>query len=153
MEALPLWLRPRFDNLCNPFGGRLFAPRRLASFFRDDHGVPLPSWSFGFLRPDHSGWAERAALAAFCLWRFGMHKAGIFVWTFRSDQRSSSCRGRQALAEAFASFILMLAIVAFQEPVVHLNSVIIAGIASLALGIYRGWHSLPNPSATQHSDT
>jgi hypothetical protein len=98
--------------------------------------------SHSFL-PSHRDWAWSVAIAFTFLWRFGVHKAGLFPWRFRHGERYSSYSSIQALAEGFAFFIFMLVLVTLQEHGVDSFGIILAAIAGLAYGAYAGWYSPP----------
>jgi O-antigen/teichoic acid export membrane protein len=95
---------------------------------------------FRFLIPSHPHLAMLAALASICLWRFGMHRAGILPWESRAGKRGSSFSWRQGLVEGSAFFMLMLALVAFEGDAIRLGSAVFAAIVGLVFGVYGGWY-------------
>jgi hypothetical protein len=101
-----------------------------------------------FFFPSHRHLAMSTAFAGICLWRFGMHKAGILPWKSRTGQRDSTFSWRQGLIEGSAFFMFMLALVAFEGDALRSDSVVIAAIVGLAFGVYGGWYS----SGKQHRD-
>jgi hypothetical protein len=98
-----------------------------------------------FLFPSHRDGAVLGALAAICLWRFGMHRAGILPWRSRISKRVSAFSWRQALIEGTSFFILMLAIFAFSGTGLRSSEIVLAAIGGVAFGVYGGWYSSGNP--------
>lgn len=102
---------------------------------------------FHLLFPSRPSWSSMAALAATFVWRFGIHKLGLWQWTFRSRERHSTFSIPQALIEGFAFFIFMLAVFWFSKLELSRFELALAAIGGLVLGTYSGWFYPTKPTS------
>src|ERR1700730_7780021 len=91
---------------------------------------------FRLLLPGRPSWANLSALAATFLWRLGVHKIGVFPWTFRSGEDRTSFSLPQALIDGFAFFVFMLVVLIFQSLKVSSSDLALAAIGGLVGGAY-----------------